>query len=121
MPSIPSVTVPRKAWADVLQYWEEALQARYDLMSKHWGGDEHEALWPKLKEHLVSEAGDGLMDEMDVRVLVDNFLVNGEIVFKSEFRECGNDEYYWNRHNGDWDACCKSAIVHTDEYALLRY
>ena len=47
----------------------------------------------KLKEHLMSEAMDGLMDEMDVRVLVDNFLVNDETVFKFTWRVGGRPDW----------------------------
>ena len=120
MPS-SSVTVPREAWEDLLSNWEDDLQARFDEMKECWGGDEHVALWPKLLARMVADASDGCMEEMDVNVLVDNFLVNGEIVERGEFTETGNWQYYYTKYSGDWERCCEDAIVYDDKCALMRF
>ena len=121
MSSPGSVTVPLTAWESLLSFWEEALQQRFDEMKECWGGPEHTALWPKLYERMKEDAHEGCMSEMDVNVLVDNFLVNGEIVEREEFKEGGQWEYYWKKYGGEWNSCCEDAIVYDDNYALLRF
>lgn len=109
------VTIPRKTWEDVLDFWEEAMEARFAEASEWWGTDAERALWPSLFELLKGEAREATLDYMDPKVLVDNYLINSEICVRSGFCAGGEWECYWKEYGGDWDALCKDAIVHIEK------
>lgn len=127
MPQSRTVTVSRKAWDSLLDAWEEAMEARFSEAWEWWGNRADEVLWPVHFGHLKELARDGELEEMNPKVIVDNFLVNGEVVMKSEFRDGGNWDYYWRKYDGDWESLCEDAIDHADDtenndsYAIMRY
>ena len=126
MPS-KSISVPKKAWDDLLELWEDAMEKRFSEAYKWWGIRADKIVWPILFDQLKTLAHAGCLDKMDPEWIVDNYLVNGEIVVKSNFKENGYWDYYWRKYNGDWKKLCEDAIVHADDpkendsYALMRY
>lgn len=122
-----TVTVRRECWESLLDSWEEAMEARFAEAWEWWGGRADEVVWPVHFEHLKELARNGELAEMDPRAIVDNFLVNGEMVVRSEFREGGEWEYYWKKYDGDWERLCEDALDHADDpengdsYAIMRY
>ena len=122
-----TVTVSRKCWESFLDTWETTMEARFVEAWKWWGDRASQVVWPVHFTHLKKLARDGLLTEMDPKVIVDNFLVNGEIVEKSEFKEGGEWDYYWKKYDGDWERLCEDALDHADDpldgdsYAIMRY
>ena len=122
-----SVSVPKKVWDNILDLWEDAMEARFSEAYEWWGNRADKIVWPVHFEHLKESAREGCLGEMDPKVIVDNFLVNGEMVVKSEFKEGGNWEYYWHKYDGDWEKLCEDALDHADDpenhdsYAIMRY
>lgn len=122
------VTVPKKVWESVLDFWEEAMEERFEQAREWWGDHADEVIWKVYFPILKELAQDGGLTEMDPKVICDNLIVNGEMVVKSEFREGGNWDYYWKKYGGNWEALCEDALVFAEDpeqkgeaYALMRY
>lgn len=122
------VTVSKKVWESVLDFWEEAMENRFEQAREWWGDHADEVIWQVYFPILKELARDGGLTEMDPKVICDNLVVNGEMVVKSEFREGGNWEYYWTKYGGNWNALCEDALAFAEDpekkgeaYALMRY
>lgn len=122
------VTVSKKVWESVLDFWEEAMEARFNEAREWWGDRADEVIWPVYFPILKELARDGALTEMDPKVIIDNMIVNGEMVVKSEFRKGGNWEYYWKKYGGSWKSLCDDALAFAKDpekkgeaYALMRY
>ena len=122
------VTVPKKVWESVLDFWEEAMEDRFKDAHEWWGDRADEVIWTVYFPILKDLARDGSLTEMDPKVIIDNLVVNGEMVVKSEFRKGGNWEYYWKKYGGSWKALCDDALAFAKDpekkgeaYALMRY
>ena len=121
------VTISRKCWESFLDTWETAMEKRFAEAWEWWGNRADQVVWPVHFAHLKELARDGQLTEMDPKMIVDNFLVNGEMVEKSEFREGGEWDYYWKKYDGDWGRFCEDALDHADDpidgdsYAIMRY
>lgn len=128
MPTDGFVTVSKKVWESVLDFWEEAMEDRFKEAHEWWGDRADEVIWPVYFPILKELALEGALTEMDPKVIIDNMIVNGEMVVKSEFRKGGNWEYYWQKYGGSWKALCDDALAFAKDpekkgeaYALMRY
>ena len=121
------VTVSRKCWESFLDTWETAMEARFAEAWEWWGTKADRVVWPVHLAHLRELARNGQLAEMDPKVIVDNFLVNGEMVERSEFREGGEWDSYWKKYDGARERLCEDALAHADDpidgdsYAIMRY
>jgi len=96
----------------------DMLQDRFDQAQEWWGNDATESLWESFRD-LICEVGVD-PNNADPKIVVDNYIVNGEFVPRDEFYPNGSYSYYYNKYNGDWDAMCEDAIVFNDEYAMMQ-
>ena len=106
-----TVTIPMSTYIS----W---LSKELNETNERWGGEESVALAPKLLE-LIEEVGPGKNSDPDY--IADNFVINGEFVSKKEFREGGENEWAFNKYNGDWQALCDDALVYDENYACMQF
>lgn len=111
----------------------EALQARYDDVKDQWGNDANEALWEQALQ-LVEECGLG-ENVTSPSIYVDNYLVNGEFITRSNFYKSDASSYgielgeYQIDEQGDyteltleqWESVTQDALIYNDEYACIQF
>ena len=91
-------------WQRYADYWDET--------------DERDVLMDLLTNEIAAGNLEIKPDKMDPKTVVDNYLVNGSNVLRSDFRE-GN--WYFDRYDGDWDAVCDAAQFCNDKAARLGF
>lgn len=111
----------------------DALQARYDDVKDQWGNDASEALWEQALQ-LVEECGLG-SNITSPSIYVDNYLVNGEFITRSNFNKSDASSYgiELDEHQLDeqgsyteltfeqWKSVTQDALIYNDEYACLSF
>lgn len=94
----------------------EILRDRYQ-MHKEWQTEGNRAL---LDQYLDLIADSGLGSETSPSVVMDNYMVNGEIVSKNEFTATGNYSNKFEEYDGNWEDFCENeGVIYNDEYCAL--
>ena len=101
-----------------------ALQARYDEVSRYWGGDAAHDLWEQALD-VVEECGIG-DNVTSPSYFVDNYLINGEFVSKDEdmhwWLDCDSDELSEEEIDEKWnDYCKRNACLYNTNYACITF
>lgn len=111
----------------------DALQARYDDVKGLWGNDASESLWEQALQ-LVEECGLG-SNITSPSIYVDNYLVNGEFITRSNFYKSDAssygielDEYQLDEQGSyteltleQWESVTQNALIYNDEYACIQF
>lgn len=95
----------------------ESLDSRLNEAESRWGGA------PELHEQLlnyVEEVYDG-QKVPSASVIADNFVINGEFIYKDDFTPEGNYRNYYEKYNGSWEQLCENeGILYNDEVCCIR-
>lgn len=95
----------------------DVLHERLTWAEKQWGGA------PELHDQLLDFIRD-VYDGKDVpsaSVIADNFVVNGEFVYKDEFTKDGNYSGLFEKYKGNWEELCENeGILYNDEVCCIR-
>lgn len=95
----------------------EALDERLTTAEERWGGA------PELHSQLLDYVEEVFAGQKvpSVSAVADNFVVNGEFVYKNDFTKDGNYSKLFEEYNGDWDAFCENeGILYNDEVCCIR-
>lgn len=96
----------------------QCLQDRYDNAPSNWKGAADRALFPLLLK-LIEDTGVD-PEHSDPSEIVDNFLVNGEMVYREDW-----DRYYsrvYNKYDGDWEEFCENeCLLYDNMYACIQF
>ena len=117
-----------------IQFIIDALQSRYDNVSKLWGGEAAHELWEQALS-MVEECGIG-DNVTSPSYFVDNYLINGEFVSKEDDKKDWLDCDYELLSDDDkthyeceaeyieqkWlDYVTNNACLYNDDYACLSF
>ena len=107
-----------------IQFIIESLQARYDNVSKLWGGEAAHELWGQALS-MVEECGIG-DNVTSPSYFVDNYLINGEFVSKEgdkkDWLDCDSDDLSDDEINEKWlEYVINNACLYNDDYACLSF
>lgn len=111
----------------------DALQARHDDVKELWGCQASHDLWEQALQ-LVEECGLG-SNITSPSIYVDNYLVNGEFITRSNFYKSDASSYgiELDEHQLDeqgsyteltleqWESVTQDALIYNDEYACLSF
>lgn len=85
---------------------EAALEARYQEVKDTWGCEASDSLWEQFLD-VVLDCG-SLSGTPSC--IVDNYLVNGDFISRSDEEEYLTDEV--------WEAFCENCFIYNNEHAL---
>lgn len=95
----------------------DALDERLAWAENQWGGA------PELHDQLldfIRDVYDG-QEIPSVGVIADNFVVNGEFVYKDEFTKDGNYSGLFEKYSGNWEELCENeGVLYNDEVCCIR-
>lgn len=101
-----SVSIPMSTYIDL-------LQDRYNEVKSSMG---ETSLWPEFLD-FIEETGPG--SNTSPSYVVDNFLVNGEFVYKDTWQNEYSEAY--KRYQGNWQQFCNDeAVIYNDEEAAIN-
>lgn len=90
------------------------LEDRFEVCKKNgWTGDADESLFPTFLGYL-SELQE--LEDPDPSVVVDNYVINGEFVYRDEF-EADPDLY---PEYDSWDDLWDNALFANEKYACMQ-
>jgi hypothetical protein len=96
----------------------ELLKDRYESAPADWKARGGRLLIDELYEYM--ENYDGGKVEIP-SIVIDNFLINGDIVEKSEFTADGEASNKFEKYNGNWDEFCEEeAVIYNDNAACTN-
>ena len=107
-----------------IQFIIDALQSRYDNVSKLWGGEAAHELWEQALS-MVEECGIG-DNVTSPSIFVDNYLINGEFVSKEDDKNYWLDCEYGDLSDDEIDEkwyeyAINNACLYNDDYACLSF
>ena len=106
-----TITISMDAYLDCLQH-------RFDTCNPDWKREESIALFPALLD-LIRDCGvDPEKSAPDY--IVDNFLINGDFVAKSEWKE--DRPHSYEEYDGDWEKFCDDCcLIYNENYACVQF
>ena len=117
-----------------IQFIIEALQSRYDNVSKLWGGEAAHELWEQALS-MVEECGIG-DNVTSPSIFVDNYLISGEFVSKEgdkkdwldcEYDDLSDDDKTYYECEAEYieqkwrEYVTNNACLYNDNYACLSF